>query len=130
MCVSWGEKCSFFGKFDVLCFLEAPVLRFALLPYYRRSINQRNQICNFSYMKDSYSISTNVRNLWIKNKYMLRVNIKNTGAIKNGCNMFRVSMASFCFLHYKLETYLTHFSCFHCWHWTIKCLLGIPLIID
>ena len=27
----------FFGKFDVLYFLERPVLRFALLPYYRRS---------------------------------------------------------------------------------------------
>ena len=26
----------FFGKFSVLCFLETPVLRFALLPYYRR----------------------------------------------------------------------------------------------
>ena len=26
----------FFGKFDVLCFLETPVLRFALLLYYRR----------------------------------------------------------------------------------------------
>ena len=24
----------FFGKFGVLCFLETPVLRFALLPYY------------------------------------------------------------------------------------------------
>ena len=24
----------FFGKFDVLCFLETPILRFALLPYY------------------------------------------------------------------------------------------------
>ena len=24
-----------FGKFGVLCFLETPVLRFALLPYYR-----------------------------------------------------------------------------------------------
>ena len=33
-----GKKCSFFGKFDVLCFLETPVLRFALLPYYRRVI--------------------------------------------------------------------------------------------
>ena len=31
-----GKKCSFFGKFGVLCFLETPVLRFALLPYYRR----------------------------------------------------------------------------------------------
>ena len=38
MCVyvSGGKKCSFFGKFGVLCFLETPVLRFALLPYYRR----------------------------------------------------------------------------------------------
>ena len=31
-----GKKCSFFWKFDVFCFLETPVLRFALLPYYRR----------------------------------------------------------------------------------------------
>ena len=33
----WNErkKCSFFGKFGMLCFLETPVLRFALLPYYR-----------------------------------------------------------------------------------------------
>ena len=36
VCVSGGKKCSFFGKFGVLCFLETPVLRFALLPYYRR----------------------------------------------------------------------------------------------
>ena len=32
------KKCSFFWKFDVLCFLETPVLRFALWPYYRRII--------------------------------------------------------------------------------------------
>ena len=38
MCVSGGKKCLFFGKFGLLCFLETPVLRFALLPYYRRSI--------------------------------------------------------------------------------------------
>ena len=31
-----GKKCSFFGKLGVLCFLETPLLRFALLPYYRR----------------------------------------------------------------------------------------------
>ena len=30
------KKCTFFEKFDVLCFLETPVLRFALLPYYGR----------------------------------------------------------------------------------------------
>ena len=29
-----------FGKFDVLCFFETPVFRFALLPHYRRgSVN-------------------------------------------------------------------------------------------
>ena len=28
----------FFGKFDMLCFLETPVLRFILLPYYRRNL--------------------------------------------------------------------------------------------
>ena len=38
--LSGGKKCSFFGKFDVLCFLEIPVLRFALLPYNRRYIVQ------------------------------------------------------------------------------------------
>ena len=31
----FSEKRTFFGKFGVLCFLETPVLRFALLPYYR-----------------------------------------------------------------------------------------------
>ena len=34
--VSGGKKCLFFGKFGVFCFLETPVLRFTLLPYYRR----------------------------------------------------------------------------------------------
>ena len=36
VCVSRGKKCLFFGNFGVLCFLETPVLRFALLPYYKR----------------------------------------------------------------------------------------------
>ena len=36
--VSGGEKCSFFGKVGVLCFLETPVLRFTLLAYYWRYI--------------------------------------------------------------------------------------------
>ena len=35
------KKCSFFGKFGVLCFLETPVLRFALLPYYWRDIESK-----------------------------------------------------------------------------------------
>ena len=37
LCISGGKKCSFFGKFGVLCFLVTPVLRFALLPYYQRT---------------------------------------------------------------------------------------------
>ena len=36
--VSGGKKCLFFGKFGVFCFLETPVLRFALLPYYQQAI--------------------------------------------------------------------------------------------
>ena len=32
-------------KFDVLCFLETPVLRLALLPYYRR-VNQLKTKCS------------------------------------------------------------------------------------
>ena len=31
-----GEKCLFFGKFGVLCFLETPVLRFGLSPHYQQ----------------------------------------------------------------------------------------------
>ena len=38
VCVSGGKKCSFFGKFGLLCFLETHLLRFALLPYYRRNL--------------------------------------------------------------------------------------------
>ena len=34
-----GKKCSFFGKFGVVCFLVTSILRFALLPYYRRIID-------------------------------------------------------------------------------------------
>ena len=38
VCVSGGNKCSFFGKFRVLCFLKTPISRFALLPYYQRIV--------------------------------------------------------------------------------------------
>ena len=40
---------SFFGKIGMLCFLETSVLRFALLPYYRRVHllkNIKNNLCN------------------------------------------------------------------------------------
>ena len=35
VCVSKSKKC-FFEKLSVICFLVTSVLRFALLPYYRR----------------------------------------------------------------------------------------------
>ena len=38
VCVLVGKKCSLFGKFGVLCFLVTSVLRFGLLPYFRRNV--------------------------------------------------------------------------------------------
>ena len=41
VCVSGGKKWTFFGKLGAFCFLEKLVLRFALLPHYRRiNINE------------------------------------------------------------------------------------------
>ena len=51
-----NKKCSFFGKFGVLCFLKTPVLRFALLPYYRR-IHKHN--CN---IKSSTTTGRTIKN--------------------------------------------------------------------
>ena len=39
--------CSFFGKFDMLCFLETPASRFALLPYNRRYVVWVVKFMNF-----------------------------------------------------------------------------------
>ena len=39
VCVSGVRNVRFAIKFDVLCFLETPVLRFGLLPYYRRFLH-------------------------------------------------------------------------------------------
>ena len=42
LCVSGGEKYLFFGNFGALCFLETPVLRFALLPITDEKSNLSN----------------------------------------------------------------------------------------
>ena len=47
--VSVGKKCLFFGNFCMLCFLETPVLRFALLPYYRQIKNTDGKYCPFTF---------------------------------------------------------------------------------
>ena len=54
VCVLGGKKCLFIGRFGVLCFLEAPAMRFALLPYYRRFV--QNSYC---YLLD-YRVGLNV----------------------------------------------------------------------
>ena len=40
VCKSGGKKCTFFGKFDMICFLETSVLIFALLPCYRQNVHE------------------------------------------------------------------------------------------
>ena len=51
--VSGGKKFSFFGKLDVLCFLQAPVLRFALLAYYQRNLS----FSRYTYVVDNFEIT-------------------------------------------------------------------------
>ena len=48
-CAYQGIRYLFFGKCDVLCFLEPPVWRFALLSYYRRLGNIGHKWIGFSY---------------------------------------------------------------------------------
>ena len=48
-CAYQGIRYLFFGKCDVLCFLETPVWRFALLSYYRRLGNIGHKWIDFSY---------------------------------------------------------------------------------
>ena len=48
MCVSGGEEFSFFGKCGVLFFLVTSGLRFALLPHYRRLMQEKSCKLNLS----------------------------------------------------------------------------------
>ena len=49
VCVSGCKKCSFFEKFSLLCFLETPILRFALLP--NLSVSEHAFLENFPKIK-------------------------------------------------------------------------------
>ena len=68
VCVSGGKKCSFFGKFGLLCFLETPVLRFVLSPHYQR-ISEITNIHKYLIKKrDTKYIWVNKKNVfWIIN---------------------------------------------------------------
>ena len=54
VCVSGGKICLFFGNLGVLCFLETPVLRFALLPYYRRYYHE--QLNKSDFLKSTFKV--------------------------------------------------------------------------
>ena len=75
-------KCSFFGKFDVLCFLETPVLRFALLPYYRRLMASALS----SYRPGLSRYSKKCLPPYMKSLNAIVVNLKNPTLFKNGEN--------------------------------------------
>ena len=112
MCVSGGKKCSFFGKFGVLCFLETPVLRFALLRYYRRvtsvmktasvsklflAIFDRTYeglyICHSLWLQN-VSIKSNDQECTYKLPYLKR-GLKNP--TKNGLSAVRRHLSGMCF---------------------------------
>ena len=44
VCVSGGKKCLFFENFGVLYFLETPVSRFALSPYFRAVLGRLEMV--------------------------------------------------------------------------------------
>ena len=73
MSANRGKKCSFFGKFGVLCFLETPVLRFALLPYYRRFANDYK--LNLAFKGHKLDISNT--SLYKKDVFLCRISSVN-----------------------------------------------------
>ena len=64
VCVSGGggggKKCSFLGKFGVLCFLVTSILRFALLHYYRRyvaDVQMTDNLLNYNVTQPAFTCS-------------------------------------------------------------------------
>ena len=70
----------FFGKFGVLCFLETPFLRFALLPYYRQGkvmCFARIQLCSQGCVIDFFDTSSTIRNSLRRAKLISLLVLKN-----------------------------------------------------
>ena len=65
--VSGGKNFSFFGKFGVLSFLETPVWRFVLLPYYQRMYSRYYQYT----LKFLRNYSLKVLTAFLKEKRLL-----------------------------------------------------------
>ena len=78
-CVSGGKKFLFFGKFDVPCFLEKPVLRFTILPYYRRIVlGNWNYYRSWVYLLEKIcpAVAISVKNIISKQQFTTLVHLK------------------------------------------------------
>ena len=78
VCVSGFKKCLFFEKFGVICFLETPILRFALLSYYRR-------ILVVAYLNTWILIGTSLK--WYASK--IHTCIVNANTLKKTRSLFK-----------------------------------------
>ena len=54
LCVSGGKKCSFFGKFGVFCFLQTPIWRFDLFPFTDEHNSQITRVGRMKFVMNSY----------------------------------------------------------------------------
>ena len=125
VCVSGGKKCSLFGKFVVFCFLETPVLRFAILPYHPRTIGY----CG-------YRITLSLLHFcpFPANIYLLKVN---NGNIRKKCEIYsklkhvqNTSILNSLYLHRDFYFFVNFYICqtlkFPIWD-TLICTLPLPL---
>ena len=116
VCVSGGKKCCFFGKFGVRCFLETPVLRFALLPYYRRTIFAKTSSYMFDWIVNtpmsSWNKSGHSCNLILLlrqfGKCMFKYDIKNTRTCVKYCDTWVQSESSMNRFHFNSLTFGVH----------------------
>ena len=81
VCVSGGKKCLFFGNFGVLCLLETPVLRFGLLPCYRR-IPKRFQLMYWPTIIEFGITKKEMQCFWISKEFR--------GVLRNTCQTFKI----------------------------------------
>ena len=115
----------FFEKFDVFCFLETPVLRFALLPYYRRTISCPIWSIFISglYLRSSFDLVLLLFLLFISCTYISCVYILLQLDWLALIGLWIHSSLYLCGYHWTLKHYLkTNLSC--CWQYFQKSLKG------
>ena len=71
----------FFGRFDVLCFLETPVLRFALLPYYQRNGLSRSDSFSLKSLSLQFPFTYRLQLLSSNGSYLERLKYLNISRI-------------------------------------------------